>query len=271
MIFFTYINRILLLSFIFSLCCPANAAIEPPCELYPIAIPLKSLDGIQTGESITLVNGSKPGQFGWLNWGGYRGKGFKELAESFEPPGDSHTYRNPNNYRDSTVSVGDWVASAYKIKEVYYFNQALDKLRNKPIVLPIWDDKDSKAYNAYRVAGFATFSITDFSLPEKNSRYSRQLEREQSLTLTFLSYTQCDGSVNDNQAPLADDQTVDVDENTPLDLILTGSDPDGDELVYVIESLPAGGTLEVDGTKVTDVPFMLPENKVTFVPSVDSQ
>ncbi len=359
--------------------CDCNNEAPISCELYPIAVSLKSLDGIQEGDSITLLSGSEPGEFGWLSWDGYK-KDEKELAESLKQPGDSHTYCNPDDYEDSVVSVGDWVLSAYKIKKDKYLSDPLDQLIGEPIVLPIWDKtRGYKSKLAYRVSGFATFTITDYdfldkkdkkdkkdskskskdSKKSKKSKYSKGYQ--QSLTLKFLSYTQCDGSGGGNQAPVADDQTVDVDENTPLELILTGSDPDGDslvynltsapangtltgtapnliytpnlnyigsdsftfnvfdgdleseiatvslevnivneapiaenmevstgestpieltliatdpdgdELVYIIESLPAGGTLEVDGTKVTDVPFMLPENKVTFVPAVDSQ
>jgi len=46
-----------------------------------------------------------------------------------------------------------------------------------------------------------------------------------------------------NNAPVADDQSVSTDEDTPVPVILTGSDLDGDDLTYSMVSGPHHGTL----------------------------
>ncbi len=46
-----------------------------------------------------------------------------------------------------------------------------------------------------------------------------------------------------NNFPVGDDQTVSTDEETPINITLTGNDPDGDVFTYSIESQPANGTL----------------------------
>jgi Bacterial Ig domain len=46
-----------------------------------------------------------------------------------------------------------------------------------------------------------------------------------------------------NHAPTAEAQSVSTDEDTPLDIVLTGSDPDGDVLTFTVVSTPANGIL----------------------------
>ncbi len=46
-----------------------------------------------------------------------------------------------------------------------------------------------------------------------------------------------------NQAPTANPQSLSTDEDTPLDIILTGSDPDCNPLTYSVVSSPSHGTL----------------------------
>jgi hypothetical protein len=60
------------------------------------------------------------------------------------------------------------------------------------------------------------------------------------------------GSVND--APEADDQQVQTDEDTALPITLTGSDPEGDELTYIIVQQPANGSLTGEAPGVTYLP-----------------
>jgi len=60
------------------------------------------------------------------------------------------------------------------------------------------------------------------------------------------------GAVND--APTADDQSVSTDEDTPLPITLTGSDPDGDALTFAIGTQPTNGTLSGVAPNVTYTP-----------------
>ncbi|MFB6287127.1 MAG: Ig-like domain-containing protein [Candidatus Bipolaricaulia bacterium] len=55
-----------------------------------------------------------------------------------------------------------------------------------------------------------------------------------------------------NDAPTADSDSLSTDEDTSVDLTLTGSDPNGDPLDFVIESGPSDGTLTCPGD-ATDV------------------
>ncbi|WP_299073862.1 Ig-like domain-containing protein [uncultured Paraglaciecola sp.] len=49
--------------------------------------------------------------------------------------------------------------------------------------------------------------------------------------------------INTNQTPVANDQTLTLDEDSMLTVTLTGTDADNDELTYVISTPPAQGTL----------------------------
>ena len=251
------------------------------CELYPIAISSESLEGVEIGEHITVHSGSEPGQFGWLSWDGDKKKE-KALAESFEQPGDSDTYCNPDDDQDAVVSVGDWVASAYKIKQDKYLNEPLDQLIGEPIILPVWDQtRGDKSKRAYRVSGFATVSIIDFTFSKdskgksKSSKYAEASDRSkgsypyrQSLTLSLRSYTSCDGSGGGNQAPVADDQSLNLDEDSLLELVLTGSDPDGDPLTYSLTSAPQNGTLTGTAPELSYTPNLNYHGSDSFTFSV---
>ncbi len=57
-----------------------------------------------------------------------------------------------------------------------------------------------------------------------------------------------------NHAPVANAQAVSLNENTPASIRLTGSDEDGDALVYTILTLPAHGTLDGSGANRTYAP-----------------
>jgi uncharacterized delta-60 repeat protein len=57
-----------------------------------------------------------------------------------------------------------------------------------------------------------------------------------------------------NRAPVADDQSVSTDEDTPVGITLTGSDPDGDSLTYSVESQPTHGSLSGTAPDLTYTP-----------------
>ena len=57
-----------------------------------------------------------------------------------------------------------------------------------------------------------------------------------------------------NRAPKANDQSVTTPLNTPKDITLTGSDPDGDALTYKIVKQPEHGTLSGTGKNVVYTP-----------------
>lgn len=75
------------------------------------------------------------------------------------------------------------------------------------------------------------------------------------------------GSFRANNPPEADDQTVQTYENTPVDITLTGSDPDDDDLTFDVTSDPEDGSLSGDGDTWTFTPDedFVGETEFTFV------
>ncbi|HEX8037628.1 MAG TPA: Ig-like domain-containing protein, partial [Chryseosolibacter sp.] len=76
-----------------------------------------------------------------------------------------------------------------------------------------------------------------------------------------------DGTVNSTEAtvslnltpganvpPVASDKSVTTAEDTPLEIVLTATDDNGDNLTYSITQVPANGTLNVSGATVTYTP-----------------
>lgn len=59
---------------------------------------------------------------------------------------------------------------------------------------------------------------------------------------------------NPNRSPSANAQTLATVEDTPLEINLTGSDPDGDELTFEIVTPPSKGTIEGTGSNWTYLP-----------------
>jgi gliding motility-associated-like protein len=60
--------------------------------------------------------------------------------------------------------------------------------------------------------------------------------------------------VEPNEAPVAEDQVVEVIEDTPKDIFLVATDPDGDDLTYTIVTPPQHGVLTGTGPNVTYTP-----------------
>mgnify|MGYP000188589535 CR=1 FL=1 len=57
-----------------------------------------------------------------------------------------------------------------------------------------------------------------------------------------------------NEAPVADDNSVTTVEDTPIDITLTGSDPEGDDLTYEVTSAPDHGSLSGSAPNLTYSP-----------------
>ena len=61
-------------------------------------------------------------------------------------------------------------------------------------------------------------------------------------------------TVSPNRAPVADPQAVIVPEDTPTGIVLTGSDPDGNQLTFSVVTGPAHGTLSGTAPNLTYTP-----------------
>ncbi|WP_053203043.1 choice-of-anchor L domain-containing protein [Jiangella muralis] len=62
------------------------------------------------------------------------------------------------------------------------------------------------------------------------------------------------GTFEANHPPVADDQAVETTVDTPVDITLTGTDEDGDELTYELASEPENGTLSGTAPDLTYTP-----------------
>ena len=76
-------------------------------------------------------------------------------------------------------------------------------------------------------------------------------------------------SVND--PPIANDQSLKTDEETPLKIKLTGSDPEDDPLTYLIKTLPTNGILKEGANTIlaSELPKLLPADSLTYVPNAN--
>jgi len=74
-----------------------------------------------------------------------------------------------------------------------------------------------------------------------------------------------------NSPPVANNQTITTDQDTPAVVSLIATDADGDVLTYIIKSLPVNGTLKNGNTIVntSDLPLSLSGNNITYTPNVD--
>lgn len=154
----------------------------PSCDLYPIALHEDTLAGAEPGDILTdIMNGRQPGNFGWLTWTGNNST--PTLITSLTVPGDSHTYINPFNPNDHTVSIDDWVQGRPGVSNAKAVRHALDLLMVEEIVVPIWDVTQRNGANTlYHVTGFANVQITDYHLPRHNR-----------ISAEFLGYATCAG------------------------------------------------------------------------------
>ncbi len=75
--------------------------------------------------------------------------------------------------------------------------------------------------------------------------------------------------ISTNAIPVADDQMVMTQQDTPVNITLTGSDADsGDTLSFAIASLPTSGGLMEGPTPINSVPHPLTADMVTYTPNV---
>jgi PKD repeat protein len=168
----------------------AAVAVGVTCELYPIALHVDTLAGVEVGEEIEdIYNGDGPGNFGWLSWTG--DPSTPTLVESLTPPGDSDTYLNPYDAADHVLSVGDWVYGKPGVSNAKALRTALDNLESYVITVPVWDDAEGQGRNVeYHIVGYARVQITDYRLPGHDR-----------ISAIFRGYTDC-GASCPNPAPI---------------------------------------------------------------------
>jgi len=160
------------------------------CALYPIALHAASLAGVPAGATLVdIPNGSQLGNFGWLTWTG--DPSVPVLARSLTPPGDSHTYVNPDAPSDRAVSPGDWVRGKPGVSDSRPIRAAMDTLKTTDITVPVWDVAEGQGSNArYRIAAFARVRLTDYSFP---ALIDHESPGQQRIAARFLGFATCGG------------------------------------------------------------------------------
>lgn len=201
---------------------------KPPpggCDVYPIALSLSSVSNISTGTVLyNLENGADPGDFGWLTWNGNRSQ--DALAASLTTPGNVETYVNPFNPKEKDLTARKWVRATGSDKG-RNMRAALDNLKKREIVVPLWYQVDKKE-KAYRIAGFAKVQLLSYSLDNTDR-----------ISVRYLGTTDCHKG---NDAPVVnagEDQVIAY----PARATLNGSATD--------DGLPRGATLLSTWSKVS--------------------
>src|SRR5439155_8770633 len=190
---------------------------------------------------------AKKGDFGWLTWTGNRSR--DALITNLTTPGDSYNYINPVYSADSQLSTHNWVKATGSDKS-RALRDALNKLKNKEIVVPLWYQVlHDKVKGAYRVAGFAKVQLLDYSLNNTDA-----------IAVRYLGTVNCD---HGNDAPVVSaggNQVIAY----PARATLSGS--------VIDDGLPAGGTLTCTWSKVSGpgtVMFSSPHGATTVASFTD--
>ncbi len=197
------------------------------CPIYPIALPKSRIDGLAVGAVIDqLARGTGAGNFSWLSWTGATDA--PTMAASLMPPGDSDTYVDPDDATDHLLNIGDWAQGSTGSMNSAAIRAAMDVLKTQDIILPVWDDTRGQGSRFdYHVQRFVTVRLRDY-----------QLTGQGWLSFEFKGEATCY-----NRAPTALPQTFVTDEDVPLPLTLTGTDPEDDALTFSIVDAPIHGTL----------------------------
>ncbi|MBU6399281.1 MAG: hypothetical protein KGS61_03100, partial [Verrucomicrobia bacterium] len=213
------------------------------CDLYPLALSWQTVAHLSAGATASnLCNGTAPGNFGWLSWTGAAGE--PSLAASLIPPGNSQSYRNPDDPSDTAVHLGDWVSGKPGVANSQAVRKALEGLLGQPILVPVWDQSRGPGHHAaYHVATFARVRLLDYRLPDTNR-----------ITAQFLGLVTCGV---ENLPPAVNpgpDQSITL--GQPLQLRGTVTD----------DGYPVGGSLTLAWSQVSGpgtVAFADPSAAVT--------
>jgi len=157
----------------------ANVA-RAQCDLYPIALFSQTLMNVAPGTEIgDILNGTQPGNFGWLTWAGSPSE--QTLLHSLTGNGNSYTYVDPSDPNNNQIVVGGWIQGKPGVSNSKSVREALHTLEASVITVPVWDITTAEGNNSlYHVVGFAQVQITGYYLPNQNV-----------ISVLFLGYVSC--------------------------------------------------------------------------------
>ncbi|MGH9223069.1 MAG: Ig-like domain-containing protein, partial [Acidimicrobiales bacterium] len=194
------------------------------CRLFPIAISVRVFASVAPGATVAdVMLGSAPGNFGWLSWTGTTG--LPALIKSLTLPGDGETYTSPDNPLDRVLSVGDLVRGRPGVANSSNVREALDKLKDVDIVVPLWAEVSGTGSNVnYRVSGFAVVRIVEHRLPDNK------------ITVRLVARIGCEPT------PAGQDTKVTTAEDIPVAIALSASSLDPADISFTVTP-PSHGSL----------------------------
>ncbi len=141
----------------------------PMCQVYPFAVHLSTARSMfcSGGEDDLLQGSHEPkGGFGWLSWDGDQAASW--LYEELGNPRLSVThFINAIDFDDTELGVGDWISILARAIKSNYVREAMEDLKGKTILLPIYDYVAGAGKNGrYHVQSFGRFRIVDSELPQ---------------------------------------------------------------------------------------------------------
>jgi hypothetical protein len=141
-----------------------------PCPLAPVALHSDLFRQVELLDVVTAtLTTAGGGSLGWLSWTGDSSDA--ALARSFNVPGNSQTYINPDNPADHTLAAGKWVYGRNAVSNNQAVVQAIRRLNSDHflMVVPIWDQVGGAGNMLrYHVSGFGWVSIINTDLTSSN-------------------------------------------------------------------------------------------------------
>lgn len=113
---------------------------RPVCSAYPFIV--KNTNIPAEGTSFDIFGGNGPNDFGWLAWNPVDANTSTYLSEELKYPQMSmNDFYNNHDADDTTLSVGDWVASLPGTNATIESNDGLlTSLIGQKIRIPVWDN-----------------------------------------------------------------------------------------------------------------------------------
>jgi hypothetical protein len=146
-------------------------------------------------------------------------------------------------------------------------------LTTDPIVEKLEDAKIALNANPPDFSAALTF-VEEAREDITGQGFTNQTEIEQALdsAIEILQNATTPAEDADHDSPIANDQTIFIRDSNPVTVNLTGSDPNGENLSYIITSLPAAGLFQVNGDGTQGIQIAMgdtvsnPDNKVMYIP-----
>ncbi|MFC1974780.1 Ig-like domain-containing protein [Chloroflexota bacterium] len=246
--------------------------VGPVCELLPITFPESALDDPDNptpGQSIDAFQGSASGNFGWMYWNSdpsnTTGINYIEealanprlsmndfIADEDDPDCDGYA---TGECPDTAINIADWVTGRTGVGNNSTIDDLLESYRGKTVLVPVYDDigSQSGANASYSISHFALITIDEVCLPRNSCPGVSGNEKLIRATIVKYDDEACSGNNSGgtpgNDPPVAMDDTVTTDKDTPItiNILNNDSDPDGDTITIDSFTQPAKGNVVDNG------------------------